>query len=115
MILANSPTTTSTKNHAQHQTNFLGAGILLPVGAQYLKRKILSSQGKPFDSSFWMLTSTEIKNNVPILPSVDNSRLQVLPVTALKVALATSGPDVVELLRPENYCQDKNRFVHHVT
>ena len=40
-----------------------------------------------------------------MLPSIKNSWLQVLSVASLEVALATSSPDVMKLLRPDQLCQ----------
>ena len=57
-----------------------------------------------------------------ILPSIENCWLQVLPVATLEVALSTSSPDVVKLLRPdqlrqpesEDTCRHLIRFFTHL-
>ena len=52
--------------------------------------------------------------NVLILPSIKNCWLQVLPVAPLEVALPTSSPDVVKLLRPDQLRQTESKDFFHL-
>ena len=80
----------------------------MPVGAQYLRVMTFSYPCSEIWGAEMYWQYLPIGDNLPTLPSIKNSWLQVLSVASLEVALATSSPDVMKLLRPDQLCQGRN-------